>query len=114
MDVLWSPHANSLLEDIVLGIAEALSVEDGLRWENKLKQASQSIGEFPSIGNLETNVESQILEFAYRLNFKPVEKIAHSLLASRVGLASSSSRTSPSMAKYPITPQYRFKLSVKL
>ena len=35
LNVLLSPHTESLLEDIVLGIAEALSVEDGLRWEDK-------------------------------------------------------------------------------
>ena len=29
LNVLLSPHAESLIEDIVLGIAEALSVEDG-------------------------------------------------------------------------------------
>ena len=28
MDVLWSPQAESLLDDIVIGIAEALSVDD--------------------------------------------------------------------------------------
>ena len=28
MDVFWSPHADSLLDEIVVGIAEALSVDE--------------------------------------------------------------------------------------
>ena len=31
MKVLWSPHAESLLDDIVIGIATALSVDDAIR-----------------------------------------------------------------------------------
>ena len=50
LNVLLSPHTESLLEDIVLGIAEALSVEDGLRWEDKLRKASLMLGDFPNIG----------------------------------------------------------------
>ena len=44
LNVLLSPHTESLLEDIVLGIAEALSVEDGLRWEDKLRKATLKNG----------------------------------------------------------------------
>ena len=50
MIVLWSPHAETLLDDIVIGIAEALSVDDGLRWEGKLRTAAADIGEFPFSG----------------------------------------------------------------
>ena len=50
MNVLLSPHAESLLEDIVLGIAEVLSLEDSLRREDKLRQTTLTFGEFPNIG----------------------------------------------------------------
>ncbi len=50
MIVLWSPHAEALLDDIVLGIAEALSVDDALRWEGKLRTAAADIGDFPFSG----------------------------------------------------------------
>ena len=50
MIVLWSPHAETLLDDIVLGIAAALSVDDGLRWEGKLRTAAADIGDFPLSG----------------------------------------------------------------
>ena len=33
--VEWSPHAEMLLEDIVLGIAIKFYPDDGLRWEVK-------------------------------------------------------------------------------
>ena len=52
MKVLWSPHAEELLDNIVIGIAEALSIEDGLRWESKLRQTSQTLGDFPNIGTV--------------------------------------------------------------
>lgn len=52
MDVLWSPHAELLLDDIVVGIAEALSVDDGLRWEGKLRTAATSLGDFPYMGSI--------------------------------------------------------------
>jgi len=50
MIVIWSPHAETLLDDIVLGIAAALSVDDGLRWEGKLRTAAADIGDFPFSG----------------------------------------------------------------
>ena len=50
MIVLWSPHAETLLDDIVIGIAEALSIDDGLRWEGKLRNAAADIGDFPFSG----------------------------------------------------------------
>ena len=31
--VKWSPHAESLLEEIVLDIANTLYPDDGIRWE---------------------------------------------------------------------------------
>ena len=51
MNVLWSPHAESLLDGIVLGIADALSVDDGLRWEGKLRAAATDLGIFPYMGS---------------------------------------------------------------
>lgn len=48
--VQWSPHAESLLEDIVLGIAEKLYPDDGLRWEAKLREAAEELSRFPLSG----------------------------------------------------------------
>jgi len=48
--VLFSPHAESQLDEIVLGIAAALDVEDGLRWEEKFRTAAMSLADFPEIG----------------------------------------------------------------
>ena len=45
--VEWSPHAEALLEDIVLGIAMKLHPDDGLRWEVKLREAASGLGRFP-------------------------------------------------------------------
>ena len=49
--VQWSPHAESLLEDIVLGIAEKLYPDDGLRWEAKLRETADELGRFPLSGD---------------------------------------------------------------
>lgn len=51
MEVFWSPHAASLLDDIVIDIADALSIDDGLRWEGKLREAATSLGDFPYMGS---------------------------------------------------------------
>ena len=45
--VKWSPHAEALLEEIVLGIATALYPDDGIRWETKLREAADGLGDFP-------------------------------------------------------------------
>ena len=45
--VEWSPHAEMLLEDIVLGIAITLYPDDGLRWEVKLREAANDLGRLP-------------------------------------------------------------------
>lgn len=47
MTVKWSPHAEQLLEDIVIGIATELYPEDGIRWEMKLRNATDGLGAFP-------------------------------------------------------------------
>ena len=49
--VKWSPHAESLLEDIVLGIATKLYPDDGLRWEAKLRETADELGRFPFSGD---------------------------------------------------------------
>ena len=49
--VQWSPHAESLLEDIVLGIAEKLYPDDGLQWEAKLRETADELGRFPLSGD---------------------------------------------------------------
>ena len=50
MDVFWSPHADSLLNEIVVGIAETLFVDDALRWEADLRETAERTGEFPFSG----------------------------------------------------------------
>ena len=45
--VKWSPHAESLLEEIVLGIANTLYPDAGIRWERKLREAADGLGDFP-------------------------------------------------------------------
>jgi len=47
MNVFWSPHAESQLEDIVLGIATELYPDDGIRWELKLREAANGLEAFP-------------------------------------------------------------------
>ena len=90
MNVLLSPHAEILLEDIVLGIAEALSVEDGLRWEDKLRHTTLTLGEFPNIGTaIPTECFDTPLENAdnlrqtfcgpYRIVYETVEDEIHIL-----------------------------------
>ena len=44
--VKWSPQAESLLVEIVLGIATALYPDDGIRWEMKLREAADGLGDF--------------------------------------------------------------------
>ena len=90
LNVLLSPHAESLLEDIVLGIAEALSIEDGLRCEDKLRTATMTLGEFPNIGTsiptecFDTppkNADSlrQIFSGPYRIVYEMIENEIHIL-----------------------------------
>ncbi len=90
MIVLWSPHAETLLDDIVLGIAEALSVDDGLRWEGKLRTAAANIGDFPCSGpivpvecfhTIPTNADRlrQVICKPYRIVYEPVGDEIHIL-----------------------------------
>ena len=90
MPVLWSPHAEELLDDTVIGIAEALSPADGIRWEFKLRQAATQLADFPLIG---TSIPSvcfrmipdnaarlrQIICNPYRIVYEPVEEEIHIL-----------------------------------
>ena len=90
MIVLWSPHAETLLDDIVIGIAEALSVDDGLRWESKLRNAAADIGEFPFSGPVvpaecfhtipvNANRLRQVIVKPYRIVYEPVGDEIHIL-----------------------------------
>jgi len=47
MTVKWSPHAERLLGDIVIGIATELYPDDGIRWELKFREAAENLGLFP-------------------------------------------------------------------
>lgn len=90
LKVLWSPHAEGLLDNIVMGIAEVLSIEDALRWEDKLRQTSQTLGDFPNIGNvipeecfdtIPRNVSNLRQTFGgpYRIVYETVENEIHVL-----------------------------------
>jgi plasmid stabilization system protein ParE len=90
MIVLWSPHAETLLDDIVIGIAEALSVDDGLRWESKLRIAAAGIGDFPFSGpvvpvecfhTIPANADRlrQVIVKPYRIVYEPVDDEIHIL-----------------------------------
>lgn len=47
MIVKWSPHAEGLLDDLLMKIADTLYVEDAFRWEDKLRNAADNLGSFP-------------------------------------------------------------------
>ena len=90
MIVLWSPHAETLLDDIVIGIAEALSVDDGLRWEGKLRTVAAGIGDFPFSGpivpvecfhTIPANADKlrQVICKPYRIVYEPVGDEIHIL-----------------------------------
>ena len=90
MIVLWSPHAETLLDDIVIGIAEALSVDDGLRWEGKLRTVAAGIGDFPFSGpivpvecfhTIPVNADKlrQVICKPYRIVYEPVGDEIHIL-----------------------------------
>ncbi len=47
MIVVWSPHAEGLLNGIVLDIAREASPDDGLRWEDRLRKGASGLADFP-------------------------------------------------------------------
>ena len=90
MDVFWSPHARSLLDEIVIGIAEALSVEDALRWEADFRDAADGIGDFPFSGAMvpvecfavipkDVDQLRQVFCGPYRIVYEPVGDEIHIL-----------------------------------
>jgi len=50
MQVIWAPHAESQLNDIVLAIAEDMSADDGLRWESKIRSTTNILFDNPLFG----------------------------------------------------------------
>lgn len=90
MDVFWSPHADSLLDEIVVGIAEALSVDDALRWEADFRDTAERIGVFPFSGAkvpedcFAISPESverlkQVFCGPYRIVYEPIDDEIHIL-----------------------------------
>lgn len=84
MNVRWSPHAESLLYDIVIGIAYALSPDDALRWEGNLRTTATNLGDFPHIGTaippecfhtIPNNIDLLRQTFCgpYRIVYEPAE-----------------------------------------
>ena len=88
--VKWSPHAESLLEEIVLGIATTLYPDDGVRWEMKLRDAAEGLGDFP-LSHPTISVECyhtippnperlhQLIVKPYRIVYEIVESEVHIL-----------------------------------
>ena len=90
MDVKWSPHAEELLDGIVIGIATALSIDDGLAWESKLRAASDQLADFPYLGTeippvcfriIPENIDRLRQTFCgpYRIVYEPVDDEIHIL-----------------------------------
>lgn len=50
MEILWAPHAEEQLNEIILGIAEKQTVEIALEWEAKIRETVSNLEEFPQIG----------------------------------------------------------------
>ena len=90
MSIKWSPHAEELLDGIVIGIAEALSVDDGFAWETKLREAANQLGDFPYLGTeiptvcfqtIPENIDRLRQTFCgpYRIVYETVEDEIHVL-----------------------------------
>ena len=90
MNVRWSPHAERLLDDIVIEIAYALSVDDALRWEGDFRTAAVNLADFPHIGTsippecfhtIPDNIDQLRQTFCgpYRIVYEPVEDEIHIL-----------------------------------
>ena len=90
MNIVWSPHAEKLLEDIVLGIASALSIDNGLAWESRLREAADQLADYPYLGTeiplscfhtAPENIDRlrQIICKPYRIVYEPVEDEIHIL-----------------------------------
>lgn len=50
MEILWAPHAEAQLNEIILGIAEKQSVDIALKWEEDIRKTVGELAEFPKIG----------------------------------------------------------------
>lgn len=47
MNILFSPHAESLFQDLLLSIEDELSTEDAVRWHDKIIAAIAQLAKFP-------------------------------------------------------------------
>ncbi len=52
MNVAWAPHANTLFQDVLIQIAEVLSIEDAYRWRERIITDVGKLADFPRIGTL--------------------------------------------------------------
>lgn len=50
MNVAWAPHAYTLLQDILIQISAALSLEDAYRWRERIIDDTGKLANFPQIG----------------------------------------------------------------
>lgn len=86
----WSPHAKSLLADILHTITYELSEEDAARWNRRIQTASDQLADFPNLGMViplvcfhtvpaNANQLRQIICKPYRIVYEPIEGEIHIL-----------------------------------
>jgi len=65
MNVVWSPHANSLFLDILAQIEDVLSIEDAYRWRERILDDADRL--------------RQVICKPYRIVYEPVNGEIHIL-----------------------------------
>ena len=90
MNILWSPRATILQNEILAQIRDELSAEDALRWYDRICEAVKPLGSFPNIGSaipaecferIPQNAERLRQTFCgpYRIVYEPIEDEIHIL-----------------------------------
>ncbi len=86
----WSPHAKSLLADILHTITVERSKEDAARWSHRIQSETNQLADFPNIGamiplvcfhTIPANADRlrQIICRPYRIVYEPAEGEIHIL-----------------------------------
>ena len=86
MTVKFSPHAGKLLGDVIDTISDALSLEDGLRWNEEIQDAVLRLEDCPRVPlacfeTVPANAEQlrQILCRPYRIVYEVTDNEVHIL-----------------------------------